>query len=171
LYQGWLDEQRRILDLCRAAPRASDDLKFALAQRKDTIPALLAARARILARSGKDAEALEAAEKLVTLDPHDGNNLYWAAGACALLCAAKTEKTHASSATDKNSLPQRYAERAMELLKQLQSLGCCKKVGVRILLQHDHNLDALRARDDFKKLLAEIAAVNEELDGLPIKNP
>jgi hypothetical protein len=156
LYQGWLKWGKEQLRLCNAVPRAIDDLEFALAQPKDMVRELAAIRGRVLARRGKHADAAATAEKLVSLDGKSGGNLYMAAGVYALCSAAVAAKPPADVSAAEKKLVQQYADRTMELLMQAQGLGYFKNVDNRIALQYDHNLDALRGRDDFKKLLSEV---------------
>ena len=159
LYQGWLKSGKWQLQLCNAAPRAIDDLGFALAQPRDMAPQLLAIRGRALARRGKHADAAATAEKLVALDPKDGDNLSMAAGVYALCSApVAAAKPSAEVSADEKQLQERYTARAVELLTQADAADYFHVADNRIALQYEHNLDPLRNRDDFKKLLAEAMA-------------
>jgi tetratricopeptide (TPR) repeat protein len=159
LYQGWLKSGKWQLQLCNAAPRAIDDLEFALAQPKDMVPELLAIRGRALVHHGKHADTAATAGKLVALDPKDGDNLTMAAGVYALCSAAvASAKPSAEVAADEKQLQERYTARAVELLTQSDAAGYFHVADNRIALKYEHNLDPLRGRDDFKKLLAEVMA-------------
>jgi len=109
-----------------------------------------------LAQRGKYADAAATAEKLVALDSTDGDGVYWAAGGYALCSAAVAAKPPAEVSADEKQLSERYAARAVELLKQTEAAGYFKNANNRIALQYEHNLDALRSRDDFKNLLSEV---------------
>jgi Flp pilus assembly protein TadD len=175
LNQGWLKSGKWQLQLCNAAPRAIDDLKFLLAQPKDMVPELLAIRGRAQARRGKHADAAATAEKLLegaanlysasgvgmlkgtAQNAQDGDNLTMAAGVYALCSAAvASAKLSAEVSAAERQLQERYAARAMELLKQADAAGYFHVADNRIALQYEHNLDPLRGRDDFKRLLGEV---------------
>jgi serine/threonine protein kinase/predicted negative regulator of RcsB-dependent stress response len=165
LCQGWLAEQRTALETCQAAERAIDNLDFALGRPKKEIPNLLGIRSRALARRGKHADAAAAAEKLAALEPVSGANLFQAAQAYALCVGGmKPASQQAQLSPEETAQQNRYATRATELLKQSHGAGYFKDPEKRAKLDQDRNLDALRSRDDFKKLLAEIpAALPEKL--------
>jgi eukaryotic-like serine/threonine-protein kinase len=160
LFQGWLAEQRANLKLCKAAERAIDNLDFALGRTTQEIPDLLGIRSRVLARQGKHADAAATAEKLASLlEPVSGANRFQAAQ-CYALCAGgvKPASPRAQLSAEEQALQERYAARAVELLKQSHAAGYFKYPDKHAKLDQDRNLDALRARDDFKKLLVEISA-------------
>jgi hypothetical protein len=144
------------LALCQAAPQAIADPDFALKQPGYLVPELLAVHGRALARGGRLADAAATAEKLLNLDPKDGGNLYLAAGIDAICSADAATAKPQPTVADPPALQKRYAVRAMELLKQAQSAQYFKDPYLRLELQYQHNLDPLRGRDDFKKLLTEV---------------
>jgi tetratricopeptide (TPR) repeat protein len=155
LNQHWFKDGKWQLQLCNAATRVIDDLQFALAQPKDMVPELLAIRGRALARRGAHADAAATAEKLRAIGPTAGNNLYMAAGVYSLCSAAvASAKLPAVVPADEKQLQERYAARGVELLKQSEAAGYFQDADNRVALQYDHNLDPIRGRDDFKKLLA-----------------
>ncbi|HEV2971097.1 MAG TPA: tetratricopeptide repeat protein [Pirellulales bacterium] len=162
-YQAWLAAQRKAFGSSQAAERAIDNLDFALGRPKKEIPDLLGIRSRALARQGKHAEAAATAEKLAALRPVSGENLLQAAQGYAL-CAGglKPADSKGQLSADEQALQERYAARAVELLKQSNAAGHFKHSEQRAKLDLDHNLDALRSRDDFKNLLAEIPAAPDE---------
>ncbi len=155
-HQRWLAEQRKGLEACRTAKRVIDSLEFALGRPQQEIPALLGIRGRVLARQGKRVDASATADKLAALQPADGDNLFQAAEAYALCadskeCGSSAAKPVEGETTDES----RCAARSIELLKQAHAAGYFKNPDKIAKLTEDHNLDAIRPRDDFKKLVAE----------------
>jgi serine/threonine protein kinase len=102
-------------------------------------------RANALVRAGKCADAVAEAEAVAQVKNLPGRLLYGAACVHALASAA---------AADDAPVRERYAARAVELLRAAIDRGF-KEVGK---LQKDRDLDPLRSRDDFKKLLDEVEA-------------
>jgi serine/threonine protein kinase len=160
MYQRWLADQRKALEMCQTAEWAIASLDFALGRPKQEIAALLGIRSRVLARQANLAEASATADKLAALEPVDGENLYQAAEAQAL-CADSTqpESSLAKPEANETALRSRSAVRAIELLKQAHATGYFKYPEQRAKLNEDHNLDAIRSVDGFKKLVAEISSV------------
>ncbi len=154
IYQGWL-EIRPVLELCSRLPGMIDDLDFALKQPNGMVSELLAIRGLALARRGQTAGSAATAEKLIALNPKSGDNLFWAADVYALCSAADPPKPPAGNSPETQTQGS-YAARAVGLLKQAEAVGYFKMADNRVSLQYDHNLDFLRGRDDFKKVLAEI---------------
>jgi tetratricopeptide (TPR) repeat protein len=98
-------------------------------------------RALTMARSGKCAEAVQVAQG-VTEDA-----LYEAA------CVYAVASAHVP---DKTRFQEQYAKEAVALLRRAQVNGYFKNADAVNNLHHDDDLNALRTRDDFKKLLAEL---------------
>jgi hypothetical protein len=95
----------------------------------------------------------------ILLDPKVGESLYMAAGVYALCSAAvAAAKPPAEVSADDKQSQEGYAARAVELLTQAQGLGFFKNAVNVVAIEYEHNLDPLRNRDDFKKLLAEVMA-------------
>jgi hypothetical protein len=77
--------------------------------------------------------------------------------ACVYAQAAEsTRRTTALSLRDRQELISRQAARAVELLQHCRSLGLFKEPDKLQRLQSDRDLDPLRGRSDFRKLLAEL---------------
>jgi serine/threonine protein kinase/Flp pilus assembly protein TadD len=157
-HQRWLAEQRNGLLACQTAERAIDSLEFALGRSKQEMAALLGIRGRALARQGKHSEASATAEKLAVLQPVDGESLFQAAEAYALCAGSKEQGSSAAKpVVGETTDESRSAARAIELLQKTQAAGYFNYPEKRAKLSEDHNLDAIRSLDDFKKLVAEIA--------------
>ena len=143
------------LTICNAAPQAIADLDFALKQPSDVQPELLAIRGRSLAGGGHPADAVATADKLASLDPKSGRNLYLAAGVYAI-CVHNSSGTVATAAADLQAQQERYAVQAVNLLTQAKAIGYFQAAPPRTALLYQHVFDPLRSRDAFKKLLAAI---------------
>jgi tetratricopeptide (TPR) repeat protein len=141
----------REIAFCETAEKAVADLDFALKQPEALVPQLLGARIRVWHKNGKHAEVAATADKFHTLadlpgEPA-GNNIYTAACGYALAstCADADDKTK-----------QAHTAKAVALLKEARDKGFFKAKGAVEFAKKDADLDALRQRDDFKKLLAEL---------------
>ncbi len=62
------------------------------------------------------------------------------------------------SPTERKSVKTRYADRAMELLRQAVAKGYRNPDTIK----NDHDLDSLRVRKDFQELLADLEAKTKE---------
>jgi serine/threonine-protein kinase len=90
-------------------------------------------------------------------DRAPGNILYNLA--CVYAQAAEsTRRTTALSLTDRQELIDRQSARAVELLQYCRALGLFKQPDKLERLQKDRDLDPLRGRSDFRKLLADVQA-------------
>jgi serine/threonine-protein kinase len=116
---------------------------------------LQVSRANSLARLGDHTRAsAEAAaltqDKAATL----GYNL-----ACLWsLCSAAVRQDEKLPEAERTRLAEEYAVRALEQLKRSREAGHIKGAVLVAQLKNDPDLSALRQRDDFKKLLAELEA-------------
>ncbi len=140
-------EAKQQFDFCRAAERALASLDEALKQPKELVPQLLRIRLAAMARQGQHAELALAADALAGLEPRNGHNLYFAA--CAHGVAASAAKEDATK-------QQQYVARAMALLAEARMAGHFKDRKNVERLKQEPDMAALRERDDFKKLLAEL---------------
>jgi hypothetical protein len=132
-------------------------------QPPERVAELLGIRGRVLARRGKHLDAAAAAEKLAALDAKNGDNFFHAAEVFALCSVGiKPAAPQAELSPDDKARQERYALRAVELLKLANAADSFKDPEDRAELRKDHNLDPLRPRDDFKKLVAEIEAAGQK---------
>jgi serine/threonine protein kinase/tetratricopeptide (TPR) repeat protein len=110
-------------------------------------------RAAVLAERGDHARATEEAEALVRQGNLRSVQVYNAACVFSRAVAVADRDSKLSSA-DRSRLKTRYADRAMDYLRQAIAIGW-RNPGV---LKDDRDLDSLRARQDFQKLLADLEA-------------
>jgi serine/threonine-protein kinase len=106
-------------------------------------------RASALARAGQHSEATAAVAELLELGNADRGTLYGAA--CVYARAAAQAAKEASKNTN-SLLAEQYARRAMTLLRQAVQKGYQDVAQMK----KDKDLDGLRARDDFRELLAQL---------------
>jgi hypothetical protein len=114
--------------------------------------------ARTAVRLGEHARAAAAAEELVRHSPDGAADSYNGARFLAC-CAALAEREPRAGPQAQN-----YAERAVQLLWEAMKRGY--KVGND--LNDDADFAALRRRDDFKNVVAELKAANQRHD---LKDP
>jgi tetratricopeptide (TPR) repeat protein len=116
---------------------------------------------KLYRKQGQTAAALEALQKAVHIGetnpggekPYTTYEIVCALALCSIVVGeGKAEFTAAEQASKR-----RYAERAMETLKQAIAEGWENVTW----MNQDPDLDALRDRDDFKTLLAELASGKE----------
>jgi len=136
----WLESR---LKICQATEKAMDDPASALKQPAEIRMQVLSQAISALACQKKPGKVTEAAELLAANAPNAGD-VYNAARGYSL-CVPLTDKPESK---------EKYASRAIELLKQAIGKGY-KDVGY---IKDDSDLDPVRDRDDFKKLLAELEA-------------
>jgi serine/threonine-protein kinase len=139
------------LDRAKLAVRAVEDVDVALKQPPQLAAELLQIRTRVLASRGRHADAATTGDKFQSLGPEAPYFLYWAARSYSLSVPAVAVSKKDLTADDR-ALQARYAEKAMDLLRQAIDRGY-KDVK---RLRYEPDLDPLRSRDDFKKLLAEV---------------
>jgi tetratricopeptide (TPR) repeat protein len=108
-------------------------------------------RAITLARAGEHAratdEADKVAEKAKVAKPANGSRLYDAARVYSHASLAARQETPRA---------ERYAARAVQLLEQAHRAAYFQTPAKMKLLQKDRDLDPLRQREDFKKLLSQL---------------
>jgi serine/threonine protein kinase/tetratricopeptide (TPR) repeat protein len=114
-------------------------------------------RAIVLAGRGDHARASEEAEAVVRQGDPGSVQLYNVACAFSLASAAADHDAKLSP-TDRNHLKARYADRAMEILRQAVAKGYRNPN----IIKPDRDLDPLRARKDFQKLLADLDTSNAD---------
>jgi hypothetical protein len=154
-FRGRLSDYRQWLPLCHKAERAVKDLDFALQQPAEEVPQLLALRVRSLLKEHKLAAAAESAAKMKERAGDNAEQHYNAACAYALCAgAAKQEKGPVAGAPNSEEL----AEEALALLKQAVAKGFKDATHMK----QDKDLDALRARVHFQKLLAKLEAATKD---------
>jgi tetratricopeptide (TPR) repeat protein len=114
-------------------------------------------RAAVLAKLGDHERATEEAEAAVRQGDLRAVHVYNAACAFSLASTAADHDTKLSP-TDRNRLTARYADRAMHYLRQAIAKGWRNPS----VIKEDSDLDPLRAREDFQKLLADLEAKEKE---------
>jgi serine/threonine protein kinase/tetratricopeptide (TPR) repeat protein len=150
-FRGELNSDRERLALCRKAEQAVKDLDFALQQPAAEVPRLLDMRVRYLMKEQKLAAAVESAAKMKEHAGDKSEQLYNAARAYALCAgAAKDAKKPVANVPG----PEELAREAMTLLKQAVARGFKNAAHMK----QDNDLNGLREREDFKKLLTELEA-------------
>jgi tetratricopeptide (TPR) repeat protein len=113
------------------------------------------ARAATLARLKRHAEAVAEAEAALPSQA-SGEERYTAAVVCSLSAAAVGHDATLSEA-DRRRRADGYAGKAVALLAQARNAGYFEAEGPLALLQRDPDLDPLRSRPDFQKLLREVS--------------
>jgi tetratricopeptide (TPR) repeat protein len=154
-YVDWRKDLKKELAFCRVAPRAIADLDLALKQAPALVPRLLLLRIRVLAREGRHDDANTTADRLCDCKPTSPINLYNAAcGYTLCVSATARDRPPEKLSVEERAARERYAARAVAVLRQAVEKGYKDLAH----MQKDADLDPLRARDDFKKLLAGLEA-------------
>ncbi len=112
-------------------------------------------RAAALAQRGEHARATAEIEALINKAPFSGRTLYKAACVYAVSTTAVSRDTQLI-AIEQDTKGQKYAARAIELLMKAQAAGYFNEVAIVEHMKQDHDLDPLRSRADFQKLLAKL---------------
>jgi serine/threonine protein kinase len=142
---------RQRLAFCRKADQAANDLEFALHQPAEEVPGLLDIRVRHMVKEQKLEAAVESAAKMKELAGDKPDQLYKAVCAYAVCAVAVKD---AKKTVAKTSDPEELVKEAMALLKQAIAKGYKDAAHMR----ENKDLDALRGREDFKKLSTELEA-------------
>jgi tetratricopeptide (TPR) repeat protein len=121
-------------------------------------------RAVTFAAEGNHTRATAEAEALARQKDLSGVNLYDIACLYSRSSAA-AERDPSLSPGDRTSLKARYTDRAMEFLRDAAARGYSHPVLMRV----DHDLDPLRARDDFRKLILDLEALEKNSGGGPTR--
>jgi len=139
-----------LVRFCRAAEQAVADPTTALKLPDDQRrPVLVAAMVALAKKEKQPAKAIAAADLLADNAKAPGD---WYDAACGYaLCIPLADKAETK---------EKYAARAVELLRQAVAKGY-KDVAQ---MKKDTDLDALRPRDDFKKLVADLEAATKPKD-------
>jgi serine/threonine protein kinase/tetratricopeptide (TPR) repeat protein len=154
-FRGYMNLYRQRLALFRKAERAVTDLEFALRQPAAEVPQLLDLRVRFLLKGQKLPAAVESAAKMNERAGEEAEQLYDVACMYALCAQAATQaRSPARGAPGSGEL----AAEAMALLKQAVAKGYKNAAH----MNEDKDLDVLRQRAEFKKLLAELKAAKKE---------
>jgi hypothetical protein len=93
-------------------------------------------------RQRRDGRGDRYSRRAVTAAPGDSDLLYEAATVFAT-----------AAATDKGAAAERWAGRALELLRQAHAAGFLAPAGMRRLVAMDQAFNALRSRDDFRRFV------------------
>jgi tetratricopeptide (TPR) repeat protein/tRNA A-37 threonylcarbamoyl transferase component Bud32 len=135
---------------CLAAEQAIADPASAIGQREGLRVSVLTAAMNALATKQKQPAKAVAAANLLADNAKEPDDWYNAARGCALCVAL----------ADKLGTKEKYAARAVELLRQAVARGYKDAAHMK----KDTDLDALRPRDDFQKLLADLEAATKPKD-------
>jgi serine/threonine-protein kinase len=145
-----------LLKLERSAESLQEwDRTLALSATEDERATTRVSQAHTLARSGKYHQAAPVAEELAGRPTTRDFVAYRAARVLSLASAAVGQDAHRPAA-ERQQLAERYAAGAVALLRRLQSQGYFKNPSNVTYLEKDKDLDPLRGRDDFKKVLKEL---------------
>jgi tetratricopeptide (TPR) repeat protein len=112
--------------------------------------------AEALLEQGAYAQADAGIRAIARQAPEDGRLQYLAAELLARCAAAASEDSHQQTAKRSRDV-QRYTAEAVARLRQAQSAGYFRLPRTRAQLLNDATFASLRGRDDFRKLVAELA--------------
>jgi serine/threonine protein kinase/tetratricopeptide (TPR) repeat protein len=108
-------------------------------------------RGAVLARRGDYLRATEELQIAARQENLSASHVYDTACAFSLASAAADHDAHLSAA-ERLRLKARYADQAMDFLRQAAAKGWRNPA----VIKEDHDLDPLRAREDFKRLSAQL---------------
>ncbi len=118
---------------------------------------LRSSRAVVLAHLGEHAQAAAEAEELARAESPEPLVLLHAADTWAL-AAVKVRDDGRLPQAEREQRSEQYARQSIELLRRLHRGGYFKTPAGLKDLRKDKDLDAVRSREEFKKLLAEVEA-------------
>jgi hypothetical protein len=110
-----------------------------------------------LARLGDHLQATAEIETLLQEGSVQGLNLYTFAYAYALSSSAAANDARLPP-SERTKLADKYGQRSVEMLSKARATGYFQNPGRLARMKEDDDLDAIRDRADFKKLLADLDA-------------
>src|SRR5262249_25631517 len=123
---------------------------------EERIPALTAGRAMALAYAGETRRALAAIADVPRVGRYSGFVFY--DEACILALAAASAAKDGEIPQDKREeLGEQHAARAMSDLAAARRTGYFRDASKVALIRSDHDLDPLRPRPDFQRLVMDLA--------------
>ncbi len=126
----------------------------------ETVMAARIRRATTFAAEGNHARATDEAEALAR-QPNLTSVIVYDIACLYSRSSTAAESDPKLSPADRSRLKARYADRAMDLLRDAAARG----YGHPVAMRADHDLDPLRARDDFRKLIADLEAQQKVAGG------
>jgi hypothetical protein len=165
-FRGTFNVCRQQLARCRKAEQAVKDLSFVLKQPAVEVPGLLDMRVQAMAAEKNQAGVVATAEAYARIAEKDTRYSYNAG--CAWSLAAGL----AQSPVAGDPGYEEYAGKALALLKKTPTgpgQFFATPAALAAHMKQDTDLDALRQRDDFKKLLAELEGKTNDKPPMPHK--
>jgi eukaryotic-like serine/threonine-protein kinase len=149
---------RSLLRLGKFDPALKDwDEALAVAD-QDRVPMLRAGRALTQMHLGQLERALGEVEKLQGAPAGPEDDLYYECACTWALAAKAIQGATGRPPAEKEPLAALYSARAVELLEKCRAGGFFKSLNNVPLLKQDKDLDPVRHREDFKKLLGKVEA-------------
>jgi serine/threonine-protein kinase len=127
---------------------------------KNMLARIYVTRAGTLSMMGDYRQGVAEAEKGVAIAPQDGLTCYNASCAYANISAA-AGRDPKLPAIERRQQAERYASRAVELLRQTKQAGLFHRVAAVDFMFKDPDLDPLRGREDFEALMREVHSSNQ----------
>jgi serine/threonine-protein kinase len=122
---------------------------------KNMLARIHVTRAGTISMMGDYRQAVAEVEKGVTIAPQDGLTCYNASCAYAGIAAASGRDAKLP-ALERQQQAERYALRAVELLRQTKKAGLFQRVAAVTFMTKDPDLDPIRDREDFRAFLREV---------------
>jgi tetratricopeptide (TPR) repeat protein len=128
---------------------------------KSAANALHIVRACILARQGKHAEAVAALKSLLTPE-YSSDDQYNAV--CLYALAAAAHRDAELQESERRKLSQEYLDQAMSFLDRARKASHFQTLPNRHDVRTNPDLESLRSREDFKKLVTELEEMSKPRD-------
>jgi eukaryotic-like serine/threonine-protein kinase len=160
LFNASLGRARALFDLGRRE-EANRDWRRAieLSEGKPLINMRLY-RPNPLARLGEHLQAAKEMETLLAEGHTQALNIHTFSWVYAI-CSAAAANDARLPAAEREKLADQYGRRAVELLRRAQAAGYYRDAGRLAQMKQNKDLDTIRNRDDFKRLMAELEAVQK----------
>jgi hypothetical protein len=156
-YRQWFQAIIPRLEECEKAEEVVNDIEFAFKQPKDQVPGLLNTRLDVLIKRGDLSGAVITAEAFAKLADKEKIDLYNAACNYAL-CSGLATRHVPPNEVQHQQQSLELALKAMDLLRQAVAAGY-NDIGH---MKQDNDLNVLRMRDEFQKLIAELEAKQQD---------
>jgi tetratricopeptide (TPR) repeat protein len=160
LFNASLGQARSLFDLGRRKEADRDWRRAIELSEGQPLINMRLYRPNPLARLGEHLQAAKEMETLLAEGHTQALNLHTFAWVYAI-CSAAAANDARLPAAEREKLADQYGRRAVELLRRAQAAGYFRDAGRLARTKQNKDFDPIRDRDDFKRLVAELEAIQK----------
>jgi eukaryotic-like serine/threonine-protein kinase len=160
LFNASLGQARALFDLGRREEADRDWRRAIELSEGQPLINMRLYRPNPLARLGEHLQAAKEMETLLAEGHTQALNIHTFSWVYAI-CSAAAANDARLPAAEREKLADQYGRRAVELLRLAQAVGDYRDASRLAHMKQNKDLDAIRDRDDFKRLMAELEAIQK----------